>query len=161
MSHNQESQLKLRPTLVPEPLQRRSVFYALQRNKEWRKIREAVKLTADGACEICGTKRDRYMVCHEDWHYDDKKHIATMFRFMWICPDCNGVLHLKNLSNIDLLFNVIAHLMRVNEIKSDKGVFELLSRAQHEYDERSQHEWTIVINSALLDRFPILAELQL
>ena len=160
MPHNQESQLKLRPTLVPEPLQSRSVFYTLRRNKEWRKIRETVKLTADGMCEICGIKRDRYMICHEDWHYDDKKHIATLVRFMWICPNCNGVLHLKNLSNPELLFNVIAHLMRVNEIESE-GVFELLSRAQREYDERSQHEWTIVITPTLLDQFPILTKLQL
>lgn len=166
MSFNNESQLKLRPVLIPKHLQRRSVFYALSRYR-WRKLREMVKTAADGACEICGAKRDRYMVCHEDWHYDDEKHIATLIRFMLICPDCNAVIHIGGTGHgwsggldEDPFLNVLPHLMKVNEIDFEDAI-ALLNEANHEYDERSQHKWTIAINPTLLDQFPILAELQL
>ena len=74
----------LKPELVPRSLVGRSEFKALARGKEWIQIKQSVIETAQGICQICGSRRDKGMICHEIWDYDDNEHIAILSKFQLI-----------------------------------------------------------------------------
>jgi hypothetical protein len=159
----------LRPKLVPRPLQRRSVFHALKRDKRWKEIRQLVIARAGGCCEICGESREKGMICHEVWQYDDGLHVARLTGFQLICPPCNLVLHVGGSGNIwggdpsgtmsaDATTIALEHLMRVNCIQFDEAI-AMLVEANHEFDERSKHQWSVVVDKALVEEFPVLDNL--
>ena len=162
--HTQE--LRLQPNIVPRPLARRSVFKALEGRKDWRKIREYVIDAARGSCQICGARREKGMICHEVWHYEDKKWIATLVDFILICPDCNQVIHYGNVMawegdlSKDPTALALDHLIRVNGVVL-KDAITLLTEASDKWSKRSKHDWKIVISPNLIERFPILAQLEL
>ncbi len=157
---------KLRPSLVPSPLQRRSVLHAVKRDKRWKQIRKQVIVRADSRCEICGESRDKGMICHEVWQYDDAVHEARLTGFQLICPPCNLVIHVGGSGNIwggdtsgtmsaDAGTIALEHLMRVNEM-SFEDALAMLIEASHRYDERSKHQWSVAVDRALIEQFPVL-----
>jgi hypothetical protein len=165
MDDDLKQKWNLRPQRVPAPLEGRSVYRALRRNKWWKKIRSNTRNTAEGKCEICLTPEGR-MYCHEDWRYDDQSHIATLKRFMWICQNCNGVLHIGggpyswsgDLED-DPCMKIIGHLMEVNQMSVEEAC-ALLVEDNEIYDERSKHEWKVEISSRLIEVYPFLTDLQ-
>ena len=81
------------PELVPEPLWRLSAHQLLKRSI-WNKIRTEILTQQENTCAICGDRRDKRMVCHEAWSYDDASAIATLKGFDIHCPDCDAVQHM-------------------------------------------------------------------
>lgn len=159
-------QPRLQPNLIPDPLLRRSVYRVLRRNAQWTQIRDHTRESAQSQCEICG-EIERRMYCHEDWHYDDQTYIATLRRFMWICQDCNGVLHIGGgpvswsgcLEN-DPGIKILTHIMQVNDISLEEAL-RLLAETNRLHEERSKHKWAIEVSQDLLSRFPFLKDVQL
>jgi hypothetical protein len=143
------------------------VFYSLKRNNKWKAIREETRKAAGDKCEICGIKRDRNMICHEEWTYDMPNRVATITRFRWICPDCNGVIHIAGgpISWSDGLekdpnIKVIEHLMHVNEI-SLREALDLLNKENQKNEERSKLDWKIRLDKTLTAQFPFLQDLDI
>jgi hypothetical protein len=169
ISKKRFNNLRLKPELVPLPLWGRSVCSVLGRHSSrWRKIRKQVLEAASGTCEICGTHQEKGMICHEQWHYDDAQHIATLIGFEIVCSDCNLVLH-SGWSSIlvfgtalndpakalELWIRRETHIERVNGIAAEeKLAVQKYSGALH--SERSKHEWSIRISAEVIQRFPFL-----
>ncbi len=168
---DEELKIILKPELVPRPLIGRSVFKALARGKEWISIRESAIESARGACEICGSKNDKGMICHEVWDYDDTKHLATLIKFQLICPYCNFVVHVGGSGNVwggnlsmdiysDPTSIALEHIIEVNGISLDNAI-QLLADANKLHDERSKFDWEITIAYDLKVKFPVLDGLTL
>jgi hypothetical protein len=158
---------KLEPVLVPKPLVRRSVYRALRRGAKWRKIREDARALSGGPCEICAAPERPGMICHEDWEYDDATHVARLTRFLWICPDCNAVIHLGEgprswtggLENDPARF-VFDHMITVNGMDFDEATASIV-QANRIWQERSKHDWTVTVAREILQQYPFLADLTL
>ena len=58
----------------------------------WDGLRKAVHKKNNHMCQLCGTSI-RTLNCHEDWFYDDKKHIQTLYRLMTVCIECHNTIH--------------------------------------------------------------------
>jgi len=141
----------------------------MKRDKRWREIRLHVVAQAKGRCEICGDSREKGMICHEIWNYDDTLHVAKLTGFQLVCPPCNLVIHVGGSGNIwggdpsgtmsvDAGDIALEHLMRVNGITFDEAIAMLVQANQH-WDERSGHEWTVAVDMHLIEQFPFLDSL--
>lgn len=140
--------------LVPKPLWGVSVYRALKGSR-WDRLRREVLEEAAGRCQCCGECRARGMVCHEVWDYNDDRGQATLVGFRIICPDCNFVTHRGMAGNIGLAEVADAHMALVNDLGIEEAR-RLYRDAFVVWAERSQRQWTAVIDPRLVERYPIL-----
>ena len=164
----------LTPALVPGPLQGRSVYNELRRTKrrkQWEALRRTVLEAAANTCTHCEVVYESRMVCHEVWAYDDLKRVATLTAFEIVCRDCDSVLHFGKTLLIggkkgdevteQLAEQAIAHLMKVNGI-TKRQANKLIDDAFGQWMDRSKHKtWVIQISPELIDKQPILSDLEL
>ncbi len=163
---------RLLPALVPLSLEGRSVFRALRRGAKWKRIRSMVIARARARCEICGQSRDKGMICHEVWSYDDTSDVATLTGFELVCPECNVALHIGGAGarkamhfpadslELDPTAIALDRLMEVNKMTFPEAV-ALLNHANRLLDERSQVQWEMQIAPSVVADFPFLAGLHL
>lgn len=100
------------------------------------------------------------MVCHEVWDYDDDAGCATLSAFRLICPDCNFVTHRGMAGNINLADHADAHMVRVNGITLD-AAHRLYDQAHAQWADRSTRHWTVRIAPHLIERYPVLEDVEL
>lgn len=149
------SQLPLQINLVPETAwykNLRSYFTA----SEWNKIKKVVYRRADYRCEICGGIGKKHPVeAHEEWIYDDIKHIQSLDRIYALCPACHlckhpGFAKIKNRQK-----EVVDQLMKVNQYDLTDAN-QQIREAMAVFLERSNHEWTL--NEIQLEKIKIWLE---
>ena len=133
----------------------------------WRKIRQDAREASGGTCDICGEPERTGMICHEEWEYEDAAHVAVLTRFRWICPDCNGVIHIGGGAysysgdlQRDPGMLVLEHMIAVNGMDLDQATAALIE-ANHAYDERSSHEWSVRLSDDVIQRYPFLMDVSL
>lgn len=156
------AELRLRYELVPRPLWGLSVYRALK-GARWDRLRREVLEDAGRRCQPCGDTRERGMVCHEVWEYDDPDAVATLRCFRIICPNCNFATHrgmAGNIAKTDLAEIADAHMARVNGLTVEE-VHGLYRDALVIWGQRSERQWTVVIDPPLLARYPVLQGLDL
>jgi hypothetical protein len=152
---------KLQPVPVPAPLWEISAYRILNRRAPWKHIREAALESSGHRCSICGVRpqpgvtSDWRLYCHEDWHYDDSKSLATLQAFEILCADCNSVTHMGRASALGYLDQSVKHLCRVNGIAEAQAVL-VFRRAMDTWKERSKKQWRVAVSRALLARYPQL-----
>ncbi len=54
---------------------------------QWDKLRKYTFEEHEGACAICGAARG-YLICHEVWEYDDKRHVQRLITLRPLCAGC-------------------------------------------------------------------------
>lgn len=143
------SPLKLWPQLVPKPLWRLSCANLLPW-QEWNLIRQDALTLANSRCEVCGAPG---RVCHEVWAYDDDKKIATLTRFEIHCDDCDAATHMGRALKHRYIHVAVKQLCLVNGMKKE-AVRELFAAHMATHKERSRHQWKIVVDHALLQKYP-------
>lgn len=154
--------LPLRHELVPRPLWGLSVHRKLKGGR-WDRLRRAVLDEAGGRCQSCGDVRERSMVCHEVWDYDDDAGMATLRWLRILCPPCNFATHRGRTSKIatsDLAEQADAHMARVNDLRVEE-VRELYREALLVWGKRSEREWKVAIDPLLVERYPVLHDIEL
>jgi hypothetical protein len=157
----EKSSIRLTPELVPQPLWRRSVYQSMQRNVWNREIRTRVMEEAKQVCAYCGVSYEKGMVCHEEWEYDDDRHIARLLGFNLVCRDCSNAIHFGKSSKLGLQKQVLEHLVKVNGIKMDE-VKIIVSEALDIWATRSGIEdWQIEIDKDLLTTYPVIANVKI
>lgn len=137
--------MKLDIELVPQPLWYKNLRAILPKSV-WDKIRQVVYFRSGYMCQACSTPKqelaDPRLFCHEEWKYDDKKHVQTLVGFRCTCSMCSNINHrgMANVLGIDE--NTIAeHFMRVNSCDRktyDKHVKESFDLWQR----RGRYKWT-------------------
>lgn len=142
------SDFRLKVELVPE-----NVWYFNLRSEfktfQWDFLRKIIYELANHRCEICGGRgRKRLVEAHEEWNYDDKKHIITLVKITALCPSCHRCKHL-GLAQVQGTYDkALKHLAKVNKIsyteaeKYSDYVFDI-------WEKRSEHFWEIDISSQL------------
>jgi hypothetical protein len=125
----------------------------LLRGARWTRIRGDAMTAAGGACEVCGTARDKGMIGDEVWDYD--AGIATLVRVRIVCPDCNGVTHFARTAVQGYGDVAVEHMARVNGT-SIGAARRVVAGCIEEWRARSELEWTVVISPGLLARYPEL-----
>ena len=130
-----------------------------------------MKARAENTCQICGESRDKGMICHEVWHYDDVSHIATLTGFQLVCPPCNVVLHISGAGarktsgfpgdslKLDPTAISLDRLIEVNQMSFDEAG-ALLNHANKLLHMHSKEQWQVEIGSSVIAEFPFLAEIQ-
>lgn len=89
------------------------------------------------------------MNCHEVWSYHDEEHIQRLDGFIALCNLCHHVKHiglagiLANQGRLDY-DKVVEHFMRVNDC-SQNDFLKHRAEAFQIWEERSKHEWDIVL----------------
>lgn len=110
---------KLLPELVPKPLWGLSAKKKLGRS-QWDRIRRQVLEDAEHACQICGDVPSPYygdpLICHEVWHYDDKRRIATLVALRPQCAKCDCAVHMGQSMVFGAGDKALAQLQQVNGI---------------------------------------------
>lgn len=127
--------------LVPSPLWGMSLRSVLLPS-DWDIIRRKAYGSSGHKCGICGAGGKLY--CHEEWSYDDTKHIQTLTGFRALCQMCNYVTHIGRAESVleHWQFNlVIYHFKRVNNC-SFKQFCEHQYQAYALWSERSDYSWT-------------------
>jgi len=151
------SRERLRLALVPEPLWALSAYKRVSR-KVWKQIRASALEETAGSCSVCGERRERGMVCHESWAYDDVTCTVTLDGFKIECPDCNAVSHLGQTALRGFASQALAHLAAVNEISLREAMAQA-QLARDAWDRRSREEWVVRVAPMLLVRWAELAVL--
>lgn len=164
--------LKLKPELTLRD-QRRRTLYRRFRDKGWEKIRKDTIEAAQGSCQICGSRKDKGMICHEMWRYDDRAHVAALAGFQLICPDCNSVIHLAWSSvgmwpaaERDPAKALESFIRREHHILKIDGISEEEREAIYAYAirqevRRSHFKWSVRIDPAIRRRYPFLRGVRL
>jgi hypothetical protein len=136
--------------LIPRPLWRQSLCRSLTRSK-WAIIRRAVYKRAQYLCEACGDMpTEGSLCCHEEWTYDDKRHVVSLANLKAVCRDCSAVAHAGRTSIYAAEFDIIARLIQVNGWTREQA--ELHEREAFAlWRKRSRHEWQH--DRSLEDRF--------
>jgi hypothetical protein len=154
-------QYKLQPSPVPAPLWEISAYRVLNRRAPWNQIREAALERSGHRCLICGVMpqpdlaTDCRLYCHEKWHYDDLKALATLKGFEMLCAECNGAAHMGRSSALGYEEQAVMHLCRVNGITEAQARF-MFRRAMDIWKARSQKQWKVAVSRALSARYPQL-----
>jgi hypothetical protein len=156
------SEHRLVPELVPNPqLWGMSAKKTLGRSA-WEQIRLDVLTTAKHACEICGDEPNVYhgdpLNCHEVWHYDDERGVATLIRLRMQCTACDTAVHIGRAIIYDVGDRAFAQLQKVNGISRVEAE-RLYDTAYAEWRCRSKKTWRLKVADALLAKYPALAQL--
>ena len=156
-------ELKLAPHLVPKPLWGKNAHQLFRRRALWNKMRSDALEAAHHACEVCSEVPSPIygdpLSCHEVWHYDDKRGVATLTRLRIHCSKCDSAVHIGMTAAYGGLDNAIAQLCKVNEI-GPKAAEELFHAAMILWKKRSKKKWRITVAKPLLERYPQLVALE-
>lgn len=139
--------MKLTVEMVPKTSWKSNLRSILTK-KQWDVIRKNSYEKANNVCEICG--RDGMLHCHEQWEYDDDKHLQKLTGLVSLCRSCHMckhfgfalTMHHKGIISIDRIKN---HFMDINGVAEDefrKIVKDEIAR----WVERSQEEWSLDIS---------------
>lgn len=142
------------PELVPEPLWGLSGHRLLKRSA-WKKIRTDILAEQEDTCAICGDRRDKRMVCHEAWNYDDATAVATLNEFKIHCPDCDAVEHIGQTGVRGHREEAIEHMAKVNGTTADEAQ-RVVDDAFQTWKRRSRTPWRLDVAPGVLERFPEL-----
>ena len=119
---------------------------------EWDVVRRTVYQRAGYTCQICASWGEAHPVeAHEEWTFDDKKHIQNLFSIMALCPLCH---YCKHPSAPNILFSVnemIQHYNRVNEW-DETFTREYIQKELWQAFDRGMHDWELDVT--LLDKDP-------
>lgn len=153
--------MPLVPELVPRPLWGRSVFRMLRRNAKWKQIRFDALAASKNRCSICESK-NRTMSCHEQWKYDDDSSTAILLGFEIHCSNCDAATHFGNAVNRgpsgEILPAILKHICTVNQCAMREAQSILVS-AFEQWKQRSKKPWNLMVDGAILERYPELAAL--
>lgn len=136
--------MKLEIELVPQPLWYKNLRSLLPKS-QWDKIRKSVYARSNYACEICGIPKDKtldgLLYCHEQWRYDDKKHVQKLVGFECTCVKCLYVNHRGMANVLGIPDDIIAeHFIQTN--RCDHETYETsLRKAFAVWEERGRHRW--------------------
>ena len=151
------------PNMVPKPLWRKSAYRMLGRGARWKQIRKDALEAAHHACEVCSFAPSPIygdpLTCHEVWHYDDKRGIATLTGFEIHCNECDSVMHMGRTVAHGGRDMAIAQLCKVNKI-GPKEAEQLFADAMIVWRQRNEKKWRIAVTKPLLKRYPQLATLE-
>ncbi len=114
--------------------------------EDWEGLRKFVFKRAGYRCEICGGRGDKWWVeCHEQWEYDDARHIQKLVGFVALCPACHEVKHIGLATTRGRASIATDHLAIVN----DWSLAEAEAHVEACFDvweERSRHQWQLDIS---------------
>lgn len=135
--------MKLNFELVPKTCWHSNLRKMLKQNR-WNQISKDVRDKANHKCEICGEECDR-LEAHEQWEYDDVKHIQRLKRIIAVCPPCHQVIHIgatQRRCGQEGYIAALHHYVNVNEC--DMVTFDKeLAMAMTLYKKRSEYsDWT-------------------
>ncbi len=134
---------KLRIELVPRPLWCKSLRCLLP-GEIWDKIWVKYYGKHGGKCEVCGWPK-RPLHLHEEWKYDDKKHIQKLSRLRFLCEKCHWTVHLGQgqieVGGTELNYNdIVKHFCKVNRC-SKRDFNRCSNEARRIWEKRSEYEW--------------------
>lgn len=148
---------QLLPALVPRPLWGLSASRLLPR-RSWEAIRKDVLAEASHRCWACGVAREKGLVCHEVWAYDDLGHVATLIALRITCRDCDLVHHIGRAGVVGFGDEALRRMIEVNGITRAEAV-DIKDRAMRVWTRRSLNRWEVRVSRDLLRRWPALERL--
>ena len=80
---------------------------------QWDVVRREAYSRAGGKCMICGAPVKR-LEAHEQWSYDEEKHIQKLENVVAICKSCHEVIHIGRTQLMGGEERACAHYMKVN-----------------------------------------------
>lgn len=118
---------------------------------------------ANSTCEVCSFAPSPIygdpLTCHEVWHYDDKRGIATLTGLKIHCTKCDSAVHMGMAAAYGGYDAAIAQLCKVNGI-GPQAAQELFAAAMNLWKKRSKKKWRIKVAKTLLKRYPQLVALE-
>jgi hypothetical protein len=128
----------------------------------WKQIRQDVLSAAKNTCEICGHEPNIYygdpLNCHEVWHYDDRRAVATLIRLRMQCGACDNAVHVGRAMTYGVGDRAFAQLQKVNGIAVAE-VEQLGVAALAQWQRRNPKAWRMRIADALVAKYPALRRL--
>ncbi len=156
-------QPRLMPHLVPKPLWGKNAHQLFGRRALWKQMRSDALEAARHTCEVCSNAPSPIhgdpLTCHEVWHYDDKRGVATLTRLKIHCGKCDSAVHMGMAAAYGGLDTAVAQLCKVNEIGPEEAK-QLFAAEMILWRKRSKKKWRVAVAKPLLKRYPQLADLE-
>jgi hypothetical protein len=95
------------------------------------------------------------LACHDKWHYDDEKAIATLIGFEIRCAECHNATHIGRAKQLGMLDQALNHLAVVNKCTVDDAI-RLADEAMDIWLRRKTLKWKTVVPDELVTQFPQL-----
>ena len=116
----------------------------------WDFVRKEVYKHFGYKCAACGLT-DIECHCHEDWEFNDSRHLQTLKGFLCLCPDCHSIKHFprqlslhrqRKITNKELL-RLKYHFCDVNKVNLSylNLYLDYINRTQRKY--RSSFEYKL------------------
>jgi hypothetical protein len=151
-----QTQLRIRPELVPEPLWGRSGSNLLSR-KDWGAIRIPELEKARHCCAVCSIPGPG-LICHEQWAYDDDLRTATLSGFEVHCKSCDLVTHMGRAMSHGMGDQAIAQFCLINKATPSEAE-RVYQEAFRLWQKRSRATWSLRVAEAVLQQYPQLSAL--
>jgi len=84
-------ELKLTIEFIPEKTWGKSLAQLLPK-KQWDYIRKLVYKRERYSCQVCQATNCE-VHCHEQWTYNDRKHLQILTGLICLCVDCHNIKH--------------------------------------------------------------------
>lgn len=151
-----QTQLRVRPELVPKPLWGRSGSNLL-RWQDWRIIRDSELEKAHHCCAVCASPGPG-LICHEQWAYDDDLKTATLSGLEIHCKSCDLVTHMGRAKAHNMWDQAVAQFCAINRATPSQAE-AAYREAIGLWQKRNQASWSVRIADALLEQYPQLSAL--
>lgn len=136
--------LKLRIEMIPPSCWGKNLRTQVKQS-QWKKLRANALAEQGNVCGVCGS--DHRLQCHEEWEFDDERHILRLRELRCSCGMCHHVTHFGRAQQIAAdgqldLEAVIEHFLKVNGV--GRKEFEAHKQeAVDLFEQRSKHKWEI------------------
>ena len=140
--------------MIPLPLWRRNLRALMNKNRDWRELRQALLAKNGLVCQSCGkmVEEAKKLHAHEEWRYMERSEpaVAWLWGVSMICFHCHAVEHpgvlnaliaegqLTKRAQID----TDAHFQQVNGL-TKRQMAARLRAAFKDFERRSSREWYI------------------
>jgi hypothetical protein len=131
----------LLPDMLPSTTWEDNVRTAVS-SERWDKLRRYSYAAAGHRCEICGSKGDPHLECHEKWGFNDATRIQKLIKFLSLCPKCHKAHHIGYARSAGMLPVVLAHIQAINGWDAAQ-MATALANAEALWRKRSAHTWTV------------------
>lgn len=114
-------------------------------HQQWEFILKSIYKRANYCCEICHQNQEPVKP-YVSWNYNDDEHIMHLEKILTICPNCDEINHLNEMSDSKELNRLLKHFQTINNIPQHE-VKQILEQETGQYNTRSKYYWTVDIRN--------------
>jgi hypothetical protein len=125
------------------PLSTKGVNVRSIKPEKWDEIRKYIYAFHGYRCQICGINRQKApLECHEQWEWDDEKHMQILTDLLCVCHICHKTIHINQ--QLGFFYVCFDHLRKINKLTKEEAI-ELIDEETAKWAQRSYKKYGVDI----------------